>query len=100
MCRGFSGARGPRFTQPICDGYSWLRVLHALPVYTTVAGLRHVSEYGVFEYRVHGHRVRRPGRAGRHAEEPELWIDSSQLPVLVETHPDDIIAHALHLVAW
>lgn len=89
----------PRLAEPIGDGDTGRGVFHAFPVDAAVAGLRHVGEYGVLEYRVHGHRVGGLGRAGSHAEEPEFRVDGPQLPVLVEPHPHDVVAHALHLVA-
>lgn len=57
----------------------------ALPPHSSVAGLAHVGEHGVFDDGGHGVRVGLFRGAGSHAEETVLWVDGPQFPC-GETH--------------
>lgn len=100
MSGRFVGVGCPRITQPICNGHTRCRILHTIPVNATIAGLRHVSEYRVFEYRIHRYWIRSPGRAGSHTKKPKFWINGPQLSALIKPHPDNVVTYALHLVTW
>ena len=56
-----------------------------------------VPEDGALEDGLHGYRVAGPAGAGRHPEEPVLWIDGPQLTLLVGPQPGDIVTHHAHL---
>lgn len=88
----------PFLSPPVRDGNSRLDlVLHALPKDPAVTGGGHVSEERVAKDRLHGDRVALGGGARRDAKEPIFRIDGSELAVLVEAHPGDVVSNTFHL---
>ena len=53
---------------------------------------------GVLEDGLHGHGVAVVTRSRRDAEEPILGIDGSQIPVVIEPKPRDVIANTSDVV--
>lgn len=68
----------PGLVLPGSEGDSlrqWL--VHALPVHTTIAGLRNVGENSVFDDGLHGVGVGFGWGAGRHSEKAVLRVDGT-----------------------
>lgn len=71
---------------------------HSFPEDSSVASRRHVCEDRVSEDGFHGVGIRGRTRARRDPEESVLRIDGAQFTLIVESHPSDVVSHALELV--
>lgn len=90
----------PRFAAPVRDLDSVVDlVFHSLPEDAAVTGGSDVSEDRVLEDGLHGNGVAGVGGARSYPEESVLGVDGSELAVVVEAHPGDVVADALDLVA-
>lgn len=74
-------------------------LLQSFPENATIVRLGHVGEDGVLLYGQHSVGVGVHGGAWRHAEESGFWVDGAQAALFVESHPRNVVANALHLVA-
>lgn len=72
--------------------------LQSFPEHPAVAGACHVGEDRVLEDGPHGVRVRSEAGARRHPEETVFRIDRAKSAFFVESHPSDIVAHALNFI--
>ena len=75
-------------------------LIDTLPVHAPITRLRHVREYRVGHDGIHGDRIGRSGSARSDAKEAGLRVDGAQLPILIESHPSDIVTDALYLIPW
>eukprot|EP00123_Amoebidium_parasiticum_P018928 comp24322_c2_seq4/m.45818 comp24322_c2_seq4/g.45818 ORF comp24322_c2_seq4/g.45818 comp24322_c2_seq4/m.45818 type:complete len:366 (+) comp24322_c2_seq4:1012-2109(+) len=91
-------ARSPLLTSPVnqlCGGL----LGHTLPPHITVGGECHVGEDGVPLHGAHGRLVAMVVGAGGDTEEAGLGVDGTELAVLADVHPGNVVTDTAHLPA-
>ena len=93
-----AGLGGPVVAVPV-DQVRRNVAVDAFPPHVAVIGQGDVREDGVGLGGLHGHGVGLVGGAGGNAEEASLGVDGAQAAILTGTHPRDVVADGLDLVA-
>ena len=93
-----AGLGGPVVAVPV-DQVRRNVTVDAFPPHVTVVGQGDVREDGVGLAGLHGHGVGLVGGAGGDAEEAGLGVDGAQAAIRARTHPRDVVADGLDLVA-
>ena len=73
----------------------WAEGFHSFPPDTTITGPGCVGEDGVAEDTLHSVGVGAVVSPGGHTKESVFRVDGTEPTILVESHPGDIVSHAL-----
>ena len=96
--RGLARLRRPLLALPV-DQVIGSFFSHPFPPDVTIVSQRHVGEDRVCLHGFHCHWVGLVRRPRRNAEETSLRVDRVEATVFARTHPGDVIANGLNLVA-